>query len=167
MSNFEKKDGNKVVIKFSWPLMPLYGDELEHFKLYSEEYNYIPDGIMSEYEKKIESIVLRDNKTLVITTDPVERFNSCMGRVRVVYDGEAQLYGEDGPVKAFDIYFEPEGLEWKGHTHCDRNNHIPLIGVYANGTITTINYWDRKHKDEHVGLLGVEATGVITNINDI
>lgn len=169
MSDFAKSDGSKVVLKFDWPVMPLYGDELEHIHLYSEEYTYVPDGDIVEVEKKLDSITLRDDKTMVLETDPTQRFPGCVGNLRVVYDGLAQLYGEDGPVEAFDISFKPDGLIWKGNLHADgKDEHVGLTRTTATGTIIPITYWYTKHdENEHTGLIAINATGTLTNIHDI
>lgn len=169
MSDFAKSDGSKVILKFDRPLMPLYGDELEHIHLYSEEYTYVPDGEIIEVQKELASVTLRDDKTMVLETVPTQRFPGCVGNLRITYDGLGQLYGDDGPVEAFDISFKPDELIWKGHFHTNENEeYVGLTSVVATPRITAIKYWYTKHEEEdHVGLVSSTATGTLTNIHDI
>lgn len=167
MSDFLKKDGAQITIVFTYPLMELIGGEENHFKVYIEEYEYVPGGELIITEKKVKNVVKVSNDTIVLNMVPTERFCACAGRIQVDYDGEGQLYGEDGKIEPFSKTFEPSGLEWKGHVRPIYDGYSALYNVDASAKITRITYHDIQNGVECSSVIGITPSIVLTNIHDI
>lgn len=167
MSDFLKKDGAQITIVFTYPLMELIGGEENHFKVYIEEYKYVPGGEVIYTEKKVKSVVKTNSDTLILNMVPTQRFCACIGRIQVDYDGEGQIYGEDGKVESFSKIFEPDGLEWKGHVRPLYEEHSSLKEIESDMRLTKIRYYNVKNSTDVSGIVDIEPQLILTNIHDI
>lgn len=167
MSDFLKKDGSRIELEFDVPLIDLIGGEEAHFTVKSEEYNYVPNGMIEVVEKEISSVTKISDCVLQIDMAPTKRFNSCVGKVYVSYDGKGNIYGEDGPLLAFETEFVPEDLEWKGHIRPDYENHVVITDLTSAISLTKITYHNVKPDDEHITVSDIIYEAKLTRTSDI
>lgn len=106
-----------------------------------------------------------EGRAVILTMEPLERFESAAGDISVSYDGTGGLMGDGGLVEPFTASFMPEGLVPKP----DQNDaeHIEISGITASGTLTRIYYSDAQGGGEHIEIAGITATGVLTHVDDI
>lgn len=169
MSDFLKKDGSRIELEFDVPLMDLIGGEEAHFTVKSEEYNYVPNGTIEVVKKEIGSVTKISDCVLQLDMVPTKRFNSCVGKIYVSYDGEGQIYGEDGPLLAFETEFIPEDLEWKGHVKPDGefDNCVTVKEMTSTAVLIKITYHNIKSDDEHIAVSDIMHEAKLTRVSDI
>lgn len=169
MSNWSIGDGARIKITFDKAIFPITDntENISHFTITDLEYDYVPGGTTSSQEKTIISIsgVEGDSKSLILETDPLDRFHSAVGQIRVQYDGLGTLEGQEGMVDAFDWLFMPQSLVPKPNQN--DAEHLEITGITATGTLISINYMDAQAPGEHFEITGMTATGNLIAINYI
>lgn len=163
MSDFVKADGARILIVFDKPLIGTVTDQQSHFKVMVHEYTMVPGGVIQDVVKEVNSTEAGElENQLILNMEPLQRFESAVGRITIEYDGEGTLMGVGGPVVAFSASFSPTGLIPKDNPN--DMEHIS-ISVSASGRLTKVTYSDTS-ENEHIKI-SVTAVGVLTHINDI
>ena len=107
-----------------------------------------------------------DHYSIILETEPLQRFESAAGPITVAYNGGGTLIGEGGAVLAFTQSFAPTDLVPKPHQN--DVEHIEVSNVAATGTLTKINYTDTAAQDMgHIEISSVTVTGTLTKVSDI
>ena len=157
-------DGQKIVIRFTQPLIRNVSGNESKFTVSFDEYNYIPGGSISRVTRSVSVIEQYDDKTIALifdsgTTNSIQR---AAGDITVSYDGSGTLIGEGGPVLAFERTFTPIGLDSKNNPH--DVEHIGL-DVTVNSALTRV-YYTSSYAPEHIDL-DVLVVGELTHVDDI
>lgn len=167
MAFWEKTDGGYIRITFSQPLVGDVSGNQARFSVTWQEYNYVPGGSLVDVVGAVLATYPGEIDTeLILEMVGTERFCSAVGDVTVAYDGAGTLYGDGGPVEAFDESFTPTGLVAKPHQMDAEAVAVSAIG--ATGTLTLITFSDYQSAPEHaVAVSGVSASGTLTHIDDL
>lgn len=166
MSDWTKGDGARIQIRFTEPIVGDVSGATSAFTVTVPEYTYVPGGTLQDVAKTAASVTAGETASdIILTMNPLERFESAAGDITVTYDGTGGLMGDGGPVEPFTVSFAPAELIPKP----DQNDeeHIEISDITATGTLTRIYYTDVQSGGEHLEIVGITATGVLTHIHDI
>jgi hypothetical protein len=126
LSGSNKNAGNHWVEIMAYGAV--LGYESESWKVTGEEYQYV-NGPLIPKEYKAISVEKHpdysDDKHLLVTMHPQERFNNVDGPLTVQYDqSQGSLRGRGGPVEGFTEVFTPTDLEPKPNPGIEENLEI-------------------------------------------
>ena len=161
-----KKDGEKIAIVFSQPLLGI-GSVTDAFSVSFQQYDMVPGGSLIDVTRPIVSMELDSGNNNILYLNMgqgvTRNFRNAVGNITVSYDASiGRLYGEGGPVQSFTQAFAPTDLEPKDNPH--EMEHL-TIEVEAEGTNIKIYYHDTSTK-EHLEI-SASAIGVRTYIGDL
>lgn len=121
------------------------------FTVLGEEHKYV-NGLLIKKEYKAISLEFHpsysDEKHLLLTLQPLSRFNNVEGLLTVIYDQKlGNLQGRGGPVESFTRVFTPIDLEPKPNPHVEETitvsakaqvdlSKVAYRKVYTDETIT-------------------------------
>ena len=104
--------------------------------------------------------------TLLLTMNPLSRFNNVEGVLTVAYDATVgTLSGVGGPVASFSEEFAPDGLIKKPNPNDEER--IEISEITGAGNLIRIYYTESKTGDDRIEISDISATGVFTHINDL
>lgn len=120
-----KGDGAKIAIKFTEELVGDVVDNEAAFTIEGKERKHIDgDLIDKNYEVEIVERHSIEEKAILLTMKPLQRFNNVEGNLVVKYDANiGNLSGKGGAVESFEYAFTPTDL-------------IPKLNPYAPEKIT-------------------------------
>ena len=167
MVSWNKADGGLIRITFSQPLVGDMSGNQARFFVTWKEYNYVPGGALVDVSGDVLATYAGETDTeLILEMVGTERFCSAVGDVTVAYDGAGTLFGDGGPVEAFEETFTPAGLVAKPR-QMDAEA-VAVSAISAAGTLTLITFSEYQEAPEHaVAVSGVSASGTLTHIDDL
>lgn len=165
---FDKSYGKYIVAVFDDPISEPIQTDAGHFSV-TAPFNVMgTDGRFSPepVSRAVSSVVMHPSveNAILIALDSSERLDECLNPVVLAYDGAGSLVGAGGPVEAFEVSFDSNGLDYKGDQLF--TEHIELLDMVAVGNLLEIKTHNTP-LNEHIGVETIAPVGVLIHINDI
>ena len=135
-----KGDGAKIAIKFTQELVgDVAGNEVA-FSIIGKERKHI-NGELIDGDYQVEKIERHsiEEKAILLTMKPLQRFNNVEGNLVVKYDANiGNLSGKGGAVESFEYAFTPTDLILKLNPYAPEritvkpNINVDFIKIYYN-----------------------------------
>ena len=161
--------GTELRIEFTEELIPeTVANSKDAFKVYVNEYDMIPGGVMSKNLRNNISISLdEETKRIVCITFKEGNTTSLQNGIEVIIDySNGTVCGYGGPVMFFEIIIDSHSMTQK--TNPNDLSRIGIADFTISGVLKKITYTDVTAPDEHAIIVSdFSVNGLLIHIDDL